>query len=79
MLRTRMQSEIFRNSSSAHYDKKYGHGLFSMFKNVHHIVNTEGFLALYKGLGPSMLGVFHPFIFFPLYEKSKIYFMKNHE
>lgn len=34
-------------------------------------------MALYQGLSASMIGVLHPLIYFPLYEKSKIYFHKN--
>lgn len=34
-------------------------------------------LALYQGLVPSMIGIVHPIIYFPLYEKSKLY-LKNH-
>ena len=34
-------------------------------------------MQLYNGLSASMLGVAHPLIYFPLYEKSKIYFKRN--
>ena len=34
-------------------------------------------LALYQGLTASMFGVIHPIIYFPIYEKSKIYFKNN--
>lgn len=43
------------------------------------IVNNEGFFALYKGFSASMFGIIHPLVFFPLYEKLKIYLLKNHE
>jgi len=36
------------------------------------ILSQEGFKALYKGLGPSMLGIFHVIIQFPLYERLKL-------
>ncbi|KAJ3128661.1 hypothetical protein HK098_003868 [Nowakowskiella sp. JEL0407] len=35
------------------------------------IIKSEGAVALYKGLGPSLLGVTHVAIQFPLYEKLK--------
>ena len=41
------------------------------------IAHNEGFFTLYNGLSASMLGVMHPLIYFPLYEKSKIYFKQN--
>lgn len=31
-------------------------------------------MTLYNGLAASMMGLSHPLIYFPLYEKSKIYF-----
>ena len=43
------------------------------------IANKEGFLALYKGYTASIIGILHPLVFFPLYEKLKIYFMNNFE
>ncbi|KAJ3067989.1 hypothetical protein HDU98_008823 [Podochytrium sp. JEL0797] len=36
------------------------------------IVRKEGWGALYKGLGPSLLGVSHSLIMFPLYERLKL-------
>jgi len=50
-----------------------------MYSNVKYIVNKEGFGAMYKGLSASYIGVIHPIIFFPLYEKSKIYLLQNRE
>ncbi|KAJ3026949.1 UNVERIFIED_CONTAM: hypothetical protein HDU68_004737 [Siphonaria sp. JEL0065] len=35
------------------------------------IIKTEGWSALYKGLGPSLLGVSHSLIMFPSYERLK--------
>lgn len=46
-----------------HYTSAF-HGLISLFR-------TEGFFALYKGLAPSLLGVSHVVIQFPLYEHFK--------
>lgn len=74
-----MQAEIFCSKSNAHFDKKYSHGFMSMFLNIRRIARNEGFLALYNGFSASMFGVLHPLLFFPMYEKLKIYFMKNFE
>jgi solute carrier family 25 folate transporter 32 len=41
------------------------------------IVKAEGFFTLYNGLSASMFGVLHPLIYWPLYEKSKIYCKKH--
>ena len=41
------------------------------------IQQKEGVRALYQGLSASMIGVLHPLIYFPLYEKSKIYCLQN--
>lgn len=35
------------------------------------IYRTEGFRAFYKGLLPSLMGVSHVAVQFPLYEKAK--------
>lgn len=45
-----------------------------MFRAMYQIGHQEGIPALYQGLSASMIGVLHPLIYFPLYEKSKIYF-----
>ena len=31
-------------------------------------------MALWKGLPPTLIGIIHPLVFFPCYEKLKIYF-----
>ena len=74
MVRTRMQAEIFRSSSEANYQTKYP---LNIFKAMRIIAKNEGFFTLYQGLQPSMVGLMHPIIYFPLYEKSKIYFKQN--
>lgn len=79
VIRTRMQSEIFLNASQEHFNKKYSHGPLSVLKNLNGIVKNEGFFALYKGLSATMIGIIHPIIFFPLYEKLKIFFKDNYE
>ena len=35
VVRTRMQSEIFNNMSTEHFNKKYNHGIFSIYKNIY--------------------------------------------
>ena len=79
MVRTRMQVEIFNNSSDKHFREKYSHGVFSMIRNINEIKRKEGFFALWKGLPPTLIGIIHPLTFFPIYEKLKIYFKENHD
>lgn len=74
MVRTRMQAEIFRSMCEDNYRSKYP---LNIFKTMRIIYQREGFLTLYNGLSASMIGVMHPLIYFPLYEKSKIYFKRN--
>jgi solute carrier family 25 folate transporter 32 len=51
-----------------------------MYKNTLHafktIYSTEGFRGFYKGLGPSLMGVSHVAVQFPLYEKLKVWLSK---
>lgn len=47
-----------------YYYTSVGNGISSIIKN-------EGFRGLYKGLGPSLLGVSHVMVQFPLYEFLK--------
>ncbi|GBC04497.1 hypothetical protein RclHR1_00570053 [Rhizophagus clarus] len=51
-----------------------------MYKNTFHafktIYATEGIRGFYKGLGPSLMGVSHVAVQFPLYEKLKVW-LKN--
>ena len=74
-----MQAETFWNASAAHYDKKFGHGAFSLFTNMRYIIKTEGLSALFKGVQASLLGIVHPLVFFPMYEKLKIFFRMNYD
>jgi solute carrier family 25 folate transporter 32 len=76
VVRTRMQGEIFRSMCDKTYNSKYP---TNVFKALIRIYKNEGFLTLYQGLSASMVGVLHPLIYFPLYEKSKIWFMRNYE
>ena len=79
VVRTRMQAEIFNNTSDLHFKKKYGDGFVSIYKTMNDIVKKEGFSSLYKGFSASMIGLSNPLIFFPTYESLKIYFKKNFE
>ena len=74
MVRTRMQAETFRAHTEEGYRSKYPPNIF---KTMRKIQRQEGFKTLYNGLAASMLGVAHPLIYFPLYEKSKIYWKSN--
>ena len=69
VLRTRMQAEIFRNGKQEHYERMYKGIANSLLK----VYKEEGGKALFSGLSASMFGIAHPLIYFPLYEKSKIY------
>ena len=79
LMRTRMQVEIFKNPSDAHFKQKYSHGIWSMFKNINEIRHQEGGFALWKGLPPTLIGIIHPLVFFPMYERSKLFFTENYE
>jgi hypothetical protein len=72
-----MQAEIFNSSCDIHFAEKYHHGMLSIFKNLAKIRREEGFLALYKGLPPTLIGIIHPLVFFPCYEKLKIHFKEQ--
>ena len=74
-----MQSEIFENVCHEHFKAKYSHGVFSIYKNIYRLAKTEGIYALYKGFSATMVGILHPIIFFPVYEKLKIYFKNNYD
>ena len=79
MVRTRMQVEIFRNDTKGHFEQKYSHGMRSLYINMKDIADKEGFLSLYRGLPASCIGLLHPLVFFPIYEKQKIYYKKHFE
>lgn len=50
-----------------------------MFRSLIKIWNQEGIKALFSGLTASAVGTTHAFIYFPMYEKMKIYYKKNYE
>lgn len=77
LIRTRMQVEVFKSSCDKHYRSQYCHGALSIFKNMQVIAQREGVLALWKGLPPTLIGIVHPLVFFPTYEKLKLYLKEN--
>ncbi|CAG8495591.1 2655_t:CDS:2 [Paraglomus brasilianum] len=62
VIKTRFMTQ---NVTSTH---KY-HNTFHAFKII---LRTEGVRGFYKGLGPSLMGVSHVAVQFPLYEKMKL-------
>ncbi|TPX57949.1 hypothetical protein SpCBS45565_g06598 [Spizellomyces sp. 'palustris'] len=66
VVRTRMmvQSTVANERSRWHYT--------STWNALNSIVKEEGFRALYKGFTPSLLGITHVAVQFPLYEKLKV-------
>ena len=61
VVRTRIMTQ---HKTGAYYYKSTWDGLITL-------VRKEGILAIYKGIGPSLLGVSHVMIQFPLYEALK--------
>ena len=49
-------------------------GMLDAFRQI---LRQEGLRGFYKGLGPSLLGVVHAGIQFPLYEQLKLYFRRR--
>jgi len=41
------------------------------------IAHEEGIRTLWNGLAASILGISHALIYFPLYERSKLYFKER--
>ncbi|KAJ3035837.1 hypothetical protein HDV00_003372 [Rhizophlyctis rosea] len=66
VIRTRMmtQSNLAGSKTSYYYT--------SIPNAVQTIIKDEGFTALYKGFMPSLLGISHVAVQFPLYEKFKV-------
>ena len=53
--------------------------MFSIFKNIHKIAKNEGVTALWRGLPPTLIGIVHPLVFFPCYEKLKLSLQRTGE
>lgn len=49
----------------------------SIVNNLYQITRNEGILALTNGISASLIGLLHPLVFFPMYEKLKIYFRES--
>ena len=62
VIRTRMMTQ---NTQPGYFYKSIRHGLVD-------IIRKEGVVSLYKGLLPSLVGITHPLIQFPVYESLKI-------
>ncbi|KAJ3145091.1 hypothetical protein HK101_002548 [Irineochytrium annulatum] len=66
VIRTRLMTQMPSHSHT-------GYHYTSVYDAFRTIVREEGWSALYKGLGPSLLGVSHSLVMFPLYEKLKLW------
>ncbi|KAL7417131.1 mitochondrial carrier domain-containing protein [Mrakia frigida] len=64
LIKTRFMTQNLNNG-----DKKYRHTVDA----IRTIYRTEGLKAFYKGLTPSLMGVSHVAVQFPLYEQLKIW------
>ncbi|KAJ3300671.1 hypothetical protein HK104_008605 [Borealophlyctis nickersoniae] len=65
VIRTRIMTQSTLPSHKTPYNYK------STYDAFRSIVRDEGWTALYKGFGPSLLGISHVAVQFPLYEKMK--------
>ncbi|KAJ3186573.1 hypothetical protein HDU85_007393 [Gaertneriomyces sp. JEL0708] len=72
VVRTRMmvQSNVAGQGAPWHYS-----GVFNAFSSI---IRQEGFGALYKGIAPSLLGITHVAIQFPMYEYFKAKLKSRH-
>lgn len=65
LVRTRIMTQSSVKTSESPY---YYHSVWDGIKSI---VKKEGWSSLYKGLGPSLLGITHVAVQFPLYEHLK--------
>ncbi|OZJ01978.1 hypothetical protein BZG36_04897 [Bifiguratus adelaidae] len=63
VIKTRFMTQ---NQSTAYHYRNTAHAIAT-------IARTEGIAGFYKGLGPSLIGVSHVAVQFPLYEKLKVW------
>jgi len=75
LIRTRMQGEIFKSQGKPNYQRKYR----SIAGSIYRVYSKEGFLALYTGLTASLINISHVLVYFPVYEKTKLFFRVNFE
>lgn len=69
VVKTRMQTQHMNlNMARAHSGRVYT----NTFNALYRISREEGLSGLYSGLAPSLMGIFHVAIQFPLYEFSKV-------
>jgi solute carrier family 25 folate transporter 32 len=68
VLKTRFQTQTIGGG-----DVKYT-GIFQGFARI---LREEGIQGLYRGLGPSLIGIIHVGVQFPLYEALKKYFCER--
>lgn len=66
VVKTRLMLQTHIGSNTTHYQ-----GTYDAFKKI---INQEGVKALYAGLVPSLLGLLHVAIHFPVYERLKVSF-----
>jgi len=67
VIKTRLQTQLAKKDSNGNGVPQYK-GTYDAFKKI---AKTEGLLTLWSGLLPSMIGLVHVAIQFPLYEKFK--------
>jgi solute carrier family 25 folate transporter 32 len=72
VVRIRYQTE-FIHSGSQKMDS------FNVIKAIRKLYRKEGFFALYRGLGASLLGIPHVIIQFNMYENLKNYFSERYK
>lgn len=65
MIRTRLMTQPLTSTKDTYYYNSISNALITIYRK-------EGYRALYKGLGPSFLGISHVAIQFPLYEQIKL-------
>jgi solute carrier family 25 (mitochondrial folate transporter), member 32 len=75
VVKTRLQTQHLGLTMGASNTTKLYKGTFDALARI---LREEGFAGLYSGLGPSLIGVSHVVIQFPLYESIKQHLGKRH-